>query len=597
MNQDKVEEYVKSLEKLKSLKIFDEIPEYDWKILNIETFLFNLVNIINQVDMKKLNEDEKLVLKKLFGIFSMHINSMTQNRSFVPYKNSKSGRTTDLEDIDDEFVQALFDRAECIFSNELILARIFDFVWVRKGIEHKKIYLAGDKVFDLYMTIFENLLKSKNYYYATKILDRLNVITFSLGKKFLKKDAFINKLKMMLNENISDENVHFMYHLCLNLINIQFASNNKEYYYKIAEVIEKYLSREDILLSWHKDFTDLLEKIYSKFTDRENEQKVLKKLAERYVLMAEVAEHQFIKISYLTTAIKVYRRIYKNPFKEKISSLCCRIQELFEQQDNVYQSIPFDIDVTKDVTELLRQFENLDFQNSIFNLWGLHFRLPNEEQAKSVAQKNNFSITDFIPIMCTNHKGQIVSVEKGNFFESQNNLLYRTLFVKSQLEPVLDLLNERFFFNEYSLYELFIYNPFVPRGYERIFSRGFYYFLKKMYVEAASILVPLLENSLKYMLSDKEATITLSRVDETIQDKIDMKQLLDLIEKHKLLDNKFLYYLRELLVNPNYNIRNYVAHGLYSEKEFYGIDVILLLYIMFVLSVDNIFKPFIDGKK
>jgi hypothetical protein len=99
----------------------------------------------------------------------------------------------------------------------------------------------------------------------------------------------------------------------------------------------------------------------------------------------------------------------------------------------------------------------------------------------------------------------------------------------------------------------------IPEGYENIYAKGIYYFFKCQYLEAATILVPLIENSLRHILSIKQPTIYKFDNLEIFANKIDLRDLFDSIMKENILDNNLLWHLRDLMIDDRINIRNYIS--------------------------------------
>lgn len=78
--------------------------------------------------------------------------------------------------------------------------------------------------------------------------------------------------------------------------------------------------------------------------------------------------------------------------------------------------------------------------------------------------------------------------------------------------------------------------------------------------------------------------------EEIFSNKIRIDELIGLVQKENLLDATLLFHLKELVSNSRYNVRNYIAHGLYPEEMFYTKHIIVLLFIIFVLSLDRVYN-------
>jgi hypothetical protein len=220
-------------------------------------------------------------------------------------------------------------------------------------------------------------------------------------------------------------------------------------------------------------------------------------------------------------------------------------------------------------------------------LWLSKNFFPTPEDIQKEITTSEQTLTDFIPTSYQNHLGQTVSVAN-DYKEYSHKKLSRNLVYGMRIKPLLDLLNERFSYNKDAFSSIVLYNPMVPEGYEDTFAKGIYYFIKCQYLEAATILVPLIENSLRHILSINQPTIHKLDSSEIFANKIDLNELFDLVMQQNIVDNNLLWHLKELMTDSRINIRNYIAHGLFPYNYFYSEEVIVLLFLIFAL----IFDPF-----
>jgi hypothetical protein len=115
-------------------------------------------------------------------------------------------------------------------------------------------------------------------------------------------------------------------------------------------------------------------------------------------------------------------------------------------------------------------------------------------------------------------------------------------------------------------------NPFVPPGREGFFVRGLHAGFNGDFVVAAHLLVPQIENSVRYLLEQLDI-VTSGLDDEGIQDERDLNRTLRLSEftvpLTEVLGEDMLFDLRGLLIERyGSNLRNDVAHGLLDYNAF-----------------------------
>jgi hypothetical protein len=117
-------------------------------------------------------------------------------------------------------------------------------------------------------------------------------------------------------------------------------------------------------------------------------------------------------------------------------------------------------------------------------------------------------------------------------------------------------------------------NPFVPQGREEFFARGLQAGFRGDFAAAVHLLVPQVENSVRYLLEQSDV-ITSGLDDDGIQDERDLNRTLRLPEfvgpLEGVLGEDVVCDLRGLLVERyGSNLRNDMAHGLLDYDAFYS---------------------------
>ncbi len=137
------------------------------------------------------------------------------------------------------------------------------------------------------------------------------------------------------------------------------------------------------------------------------------------------------------------------------------------------------------------------------------------------------------------------------------------------------------------------HSPFVPPDLPGTFARGFTRFFQGDFTSATYILVPLLENSLRYVLKSKGHDVTIF-VDatQTQQD----RTISSIFERMRAeLDETFGAAIttdleRVFLAQPGPTLRHAVAHGLMHDGTPHGADAIYACWLMFRLSLLPLFQ-------
>ncbi len=119
-------------------------------------------------------------------------------------------------------------------------------------------------------------------------------------------------------------------------------------------------------------------------------------------------------------------------------------------------------------------------------------------------------------------------------------------------------------------------NPFVPPGRELILARGLLAGLEGDFLVATHLLIPQVENSLRYVLR-QHGVITSGLNSEGVQEEFDLNRILYMPELRPILGEDLIFELRGLLVERfGSNLRNEMAHGLIDQGAFYSAEAVYL---------------------
>ncbi|WP_160139913.1 DUF4209 domain-containing protein [Chryseobacterium sp. c4a] len=137
-------------------------------------------------------------------------------------------------------------------------------------------------------------------------------------------------------------------------------------------------------------------------------------------------------------------------------------------------------------------------------------------------------------------------------------------------------------------------SPFIPKDREYLFIEGIYTGFQNNFILASHLLLPQIENSLKYIIeANNRNTIRLS---DDIQNDNTLGGVLNTEENGKMLDGicekNLLLELNNFLVDGNsVNFRNKISHGLISPLEinYYGI-YLWWLSLKMIVQTEEYFK-------
>jgi hypothetical protein len=124
------------------------------------------------------------------------------------------------------------------------------------------------------------------------------------------------------------------------------------------------------------------------------------------------------------------------------------------------------------------------------------------------------------------------------------------------------------------------HNPFVPPGREYIFAQGLLFGLQGEFSVALHLLLPQVENSIRYILSST-GIITSSLNSEGIQEEFDLNRLLQMPETLEVFGEDLIFGLKGTLVSrAGGNFRNRLAHGLLDYDHFQSYDAVYVWWLI-----------------
>lgn len=116
-------------------------------------------------------------------------------------------------------------------------------------------------------------------------------------------------------------------------------------------------------------------------------------------------------------------------------------------------------------------------------------------------------------------------------------------------------------------------NQFVPENREMIYAKGLFHGLEGDFIEAAHLLIPQIENSLRFLLRKKG--IVTSKIDSNgIQNERNLNDILYISETEEIFGKDIIFDLQGLLVERfGANLRHRMAHGLMDYPSFFNIHI------------------------
>ena len=333
----------------------------------------------------------------------------------------------------------------------------------------------------------------------------------------------------------------------------------------------------EIKARWH-----LIEK------DGEKERAAWMLAAETYVKEAEDALQRnpapYLTAShYLQKAVEAFRNIRGT--KEEKAADKARAEEVHKlliqyQEESSKQYITFshEIDISKQVEQARAYVRGKEFQDALFAL-ALLGASPKISRLRQEVQDTVW-MSEFMPVVMKNEMGKVVASQPSNpddaeaatrFEMYRLAVKYQRLHAQAFIEPARYQLNLEHSVRLNDLLPIVSFSPFVPPEREYLFAKGLYAGLTGDFFTSTHILIPQIENSVRYLLG-KRSAITSGLNDKGIQNEHYLTSTLypsNYPEIKSIFEEDTLFDLQGLLVeHSGSNLRNLMAHGRINDDGF-----------------------------
>ena len=367
---------------------------------------------------------------------------------------------------------------------------------------------------------------------------------------------------------------------------------------KYAALAEKAATLAESAHDWRRarDYWDIKARWHLIEKNGEKERAALMLAAETYVKEAEDALKRnppsYLTASrYIQKAVEAFRSIRGT--KEETVDAKIRAEEVHKlliqyQEESRKELVTFShqIDNSKAVEQAREYVTGKDFQDALFTLALLGAPPKVSDLRQNVqrqAQESVFYHTASTTII--NEMGKVVArpatsilsrdpveaEERTRFEMYKTAVFYQSLHAQALIEPARYQINLEHSVRVNDLLPIVSHSPFVPPGREYLFAKGLYAGLTGDFITSTHILIPQIENSVRYLLR-KRGAITSGLDDKGIQNEHYLTSTLyprNYPEITSIFDEDTLFDLQGLLVeHSGSNLRNLMAHGRINDDEF-----------------------------
>lgn len=315
--------------------------------------------------------------------------------------------------------------------------------------------------------------------------------------------------------------------------------------------------------------------------EKEKQWEIWKKISNCHIKESERQDGSIIAASCLLKAIDALAKV-PNTRKDRL--------ELYEvmrdyQVDSLHELSEFSSppqDISEIVSHAIAQVQGRDFFDMLFRLGVLVSQPTNMKQLKEDAVKEmQNSFAWIFGGTHIDHDGMTVAtVPAGIGIEDGENgvniwsVMMRNirvdhqLAVRGQILPAIDEIMTQYTTSDRALSTLFKDHPFIPPEHEYYFIKGITFGLQGDFLSASHILIPQIENSLRYIARINGEEPTRLHGDGS-QERSSLKVLLE----HEVIIKAFgvdiVGNMQALLIDKIYgDLRNQMSHGYVPAHHF-----------------------------
>lgn len=585
--------------------------------LDINGMLQNLNSVdcwdIRTTFLEKINNanvKQESAIRLLIGLTSFTIVPNHPKKPFQPFFISGNRRATVPTDLLPEQIDTLAEIAPKI-ANAGLRARVADVVWFVKRSRHD----MADLAISSYCECVE------------QIIDRKSVFAFGdqspWGRGVLK--SLTRAVTIKKAARAKSTNLKILRDLILNLINTAYTQRNVNGFVRLANLIlcnnlaiSSELATNAESLAQRDEFSaepelrhalwESAARHYKQNADTTNQNRCIIEAAECIVQRTEFTTLPAAKLAYFEDAIKMLQTCPDTKTRrEKLMSKMRDIQPLIP---TTYHSTKTQVDLTEQV-ESAQEIARGKPWPIAFYLLAICDQLPDRDTsrqaAKQYVEKSPISAT--IPVTGYDGFGRKVFQSPGLYGNSRDDEehfrylisfrrgISRQLTAFGTINPIRQIVSSEHLVTVELILEMINDSQFIPPDRKQIFARGICRFLAGDDFEAAHLLVPQLENSLRYILTRNGINVSLMN-NYGIYTDASLSMLLSSkknwrAELEKMLPNFYIDEIDSLFNYPGGpSLRNVIAHGKMAASGAQDYSLVygiwLIIHLAIILSPSTV---------
>ncbi|WAC20897.1 DUF4209 domain-containing protein [Luteolibacter sp. SL250] len=544
-------------------------------------------------DQFRAHQDQKEIVPAKVYRFLGQISSMSLDAGSVdsplgPAMVTTTGRTTDVGDFDDvalSTIQGLMGKA----TIPALRARLGDIVWIRKK-DHGGAMVAAVA----YLEEFKMLDALNKWVWAITNLERGFSLARILGSKNPLFQDYVDFILNRLTElqNSCDDA------FCARLLSmlVEQRSGDAKVLAQIAESIGTRLEQaaSDFLA---RQYFDIAVSCFEWAKEDENARRIKRLKGDSLVRLAEkcVSNGQgyFSATHHLAVGIECLRQ--GRDEADRIQRLHKMLLDWQSKSLDEMQTHTHETNVSEMIEIAQKNVSGKSLQGAVFAMAMGHNPIDTEALRKRVLnQIDEFPMASIFDVTMMDSDGRVVANKQSVFNASEEHkeaaieaeMFHQAAQIDWSLrsQAYIDVSRRQIWIEHRPTHKdlefLVLQNPFIAPGHEALFLKGIVCGFRGEFDIAAHLLVPQIEESIRYVL--RRAGHVTSKLDaKLIQQQRLLGTLLGMPETVEIFGKNHVFELRGLLCEKfGYDLRNKLAHGFLTYNACWGADVINLWWLV-----------------
>lgn len=517
--------------------------------------------------------------KELFQLLSdvctLHLRLDSPEQPFGPMMTSHAGRTAIAEDFTSEQIEFLTSIVSDVSDADL-RARIADILWLLR-----RDYKMAEVAVTSYLESARILENPDEWVAAADRITRALQLSTLMGRNARNYRSVISHIEDVIDRNSSNDPL-FLSAKMMSLLQDSRAGDAAKYV-RIAAMLA---GRAETQCDWDRARTywDIQAGWYEAAGDKESARGARLSAAETYVKQSEAHANgnppsYMLSSTFMQKAVEAMRRA-RAP-SDRIEELHSRLLAYQENSVSELRTISSSMDITETVSKAVEHVKGKSVLDALLNLSTIISPLKrNNLRAQAEEHKKKYLFKSFFPNVYLNALGRVIAHQPVDDEESivadmcslanQSHSIY----VQAVIEPARRQIVAEHNISVGDLVAMLSNHRLVPTGREMLVARGLYAGLNGDFLVSTHVLVPQVEESVRYLLH-QAGVIASSMNDKGVQEEIDLNRTLRFSKYtqtlSEVLGDDLVFELRGLLVERfGANLRNDMAHGLLDHDSFYA---------------------------